>query len=109
LKKRWRHSDRQITYSNMRKSALLAIAFALTLGCSTNRNYLVYPGNGFPYLSKDKEISKLQEELKECSLQHKNTYFNEGRFEFMDVSDFTFVSSNKFSGKRLVFDVDLRI
>ena len=94
----------------MRKSALLAIAFAITLGCSTNKGeYFVYPGSGLPHISKDVEIRGLQEELKECSLHHDNIYFNEGRFEFIDVSDFTFTSSKKFSGKELWLEVDVRI
>lgn len=94
----------------MRKIALLAIAFTITLGCSTNKGeYFVYPGSGIAHISRDVEIRGLQEELKGCSLHHDNIYFNEGRFEFIDISDFTFTAPKKFSGKELWLEVDVRI
>ncbi|MDP8248196.1 MAG: hypothetical protein P9M00_08675 [Candidatus Tritonobacter lacicola] len=90
---------------------VLLFIFLYCFGCSTNKNgYLKYPGNGIPLISKDMEVEKLQEELKECSSHYKNICFNENRFEFVDISDFSFQLSKEIIDKEwLMLEVNLRI
>ena len=96
------------------RNKYITFAYLIVSLCSFNcasrhKDSLVYPGAGIPFLSKDIVIKKVQEELRECSLHHENISFNKGRLEFVDISDFTFLSSYKISGDGYILYVDLRI
>lgn len=70
---------------------------------------LQYPGNGFPHLSRNKEITRLIYEIADYATSFKNAKSNGGRLSFENVDGFAFSSSVGITGDEYRLKVDLHI
>ena len=78
-------------------------------GVKNNHEFLRYPGNGIPYLSSDKNIDGLNEEIKSHSKQLKNIESLRGKIIFKDINNFKYSSSKRIEGKRFCLKTGVTI
>lgn len=71
--------------------------------------HLKYPGNGFPYFSKNKPIIELNSEIQHQAQTNRKITFSQGRMIFKDVSRFKFTSSKSLIGPRFCLSIPLSI
>jgi len=86
----------------------VATFFAVCWPCQA-ADYLQYPGNGFPHLSKNKPINGLNDEVKRYATPYSQITFSQGRMNFKDISGFKFVSMRRLRGPVYCFHVPLSI
>jgi hypothetical protein len=79
-----------------------------TLACTKSDGYK-YPGTGIPHLSRDVEITALNDDIAAYSHSFASVKYALGRIEFQDTDQYNFVSRSGLYGTPLCLKVNLHI
>lgn len=74
------------------------IIYGIVRTMTHDESVFEYPGNGFPHLSGDQEITMLSKEIAAYSVPFKGVTTNAGRLSFENIDNFDFASSVGITG-----------
>lgn len=94
----------------MRLSILISVLMLLLIHTPClDSNFLKYPGNGFPHLSKDKPIAALNGEILEKAKAYSGVSFANGVMKFKVVKGYMLNSSKRFNGDSFCISLPINI